>query len=182
MPTIVNIKLRHDSIEMVPHGEGCLPRDVPAEYEDVDLDQLTPAPERSSRVGRLDSSSSSVSMYSGQLVKCSAWSMAEKSRPARSPGCTYAAGTPQPVSVTPAAPTPKALSRDRRDMGWFGIARTCAGCRSAGSVDNGPFVQRHALHPHTLSMPRQKRGTETAPGRSPGPSPHARKVSRRETS
>jgi len=38
----VNIKLRHDSTEMLPHGEGYLPRDVPAEYEDVDLDQLTP--------------------------------------------------------------------------------------------------------------------------------------------
>ncbi|MET7501396.1 hypothetical protein ABZS74_14140, partial [Streptomyces microflavus] len=45
-------------------------------------------------------------------------------------------------------------------MGWFGIARTRAGCRSVTAADNGPSVQRDGPVPHTLY-----RTGRTGPGR-----------------
>jgi hypothetical protein len=101
------------------------------------------------RVGRSEVSSSSVSMYSGQLAKSTLRSRSESSRRARSPGFTYAAGTPHPVSAAPAA---KPNSRDRRDMGFIRIAGTSEEWRAGGTRSNGRCVDRYVLRATTLSI------------------------------
>lgn len=106
-----------------------------------------------SSVGRRVLSSSSVSMYRGQFAQVSRLSVAERSTPARSPGPTYAAGTPHPASAPSAAPPPRARSRDRREGGEvFRFTGTREACRPWLGRDNGRCVDQSPMRPDTLSI------------------------------